>query len=113
MLLPPKFSLTVPLLCLCPAATVFGQNLRLEPLLPEKKSMWRREMDCLLTVCNYIVEFIPSCQIYQDDKSIEVRIIHRPTICGVMVCVLPVLVPLLSFYNHFNTIHCGPSADDK
>ncbi|XP_019053081.1 PREDICTED: rop guanine nucleotide exchange factor 3-like isoform X2 [Nelumbo nucifera] len=52
-------------------ATVFGQNLRLEPLLPEKKSMWRREMDCLLTVCNYIVEFIPSCQIYQDDKSIE------------------------------------------
>ncbi|KAF5731733.1 putative Rop guanine nucleotide exchange factor [Tripterygium wilfordii] len=41
-------------------ATVFGHNLRLEPLNPEKKAMWKREMDCLLSVCEYIVEFIPS-----------------------------------------------------
>ncbi|XP_010241894.1 PREDICTED: rop guanine nucleotide exchange factor 3-like [Nelumbo nucifera] len=52
-------------------ATVFGHNLRLEPLPPEKKSMWRREMDCLLSVCDYIVEFSP-CQNHQDGKSVEV-----------------------------------------
>ncbi|CAB4269998.1 unnamed protein product [Prunus armeniaca] len=40
-------------------ATVFGQNLRLEPLNPEKKAMWKREMNCLLSVCDYMVELIP------------------------------------------------------
>ncbi|XVF22544.1 hypothetical protein REPUB_Repub12eG0181200 [Reevesia pubescens] len=41
-------------------ATVFGQNLRLEPLNSGKKSLWKREMDCLLSVCDYIVEFTPT-----------------------------------------------------
>ncbi|XVF33328.1 hypothetical protein REPUB_Repub17cG0158900 [Reevesia pubescens] len=41
-------------------ATVFGQNLKLEPLNPEKKALWKREMDCLLSVCDYIVEFTPT-----------------------------------------------------
>ncbi|KAL0316355.1 UNVERIFIED_CONTAM: Rop guanine nucleotide exchange factor 7 [Sesamum radiatum] len=31
-------------------ATLFGQVWRLEPLQPEKKLMWRREMECLLCV---------------------------------------------------------------
>ncbi|KAL8138471.1 hypothetical protein V2J09_004472 [Rumex salicifolius] len=30
-------------------ATIFGNNLRLEPMKPEKKSMWKREMDCFLS----------------------------------------------------------------
>ncbi|KAJ6879407.1 rop guanine nucleotide exchange factor 3-like [Populus alba x Populus x berolinensis] len=51
---------------------VFGQNLRLEPLKPEKKSMWKREMDCLLSVCDYIVEFIPKSQNLQDGTALEV-----------------------------------------
>ncbi|XWS77026.1 hypothetical protein CRYUN_Cryun01aG0228200 [Craigia yunnanensis] len=41
-------------------ATVFGQNLRLEPLNPEEKALWKREMDCLLSVCDFIVEFTPT-----------------------------------------------------
>ncbi|KAJ4848771.1 Rop guanine nucleotide exchange factor 2, partial [Turnera subulata] len=53
-------------------ATVFGQNLRLEPLKPEKKAMWKREMDCLLSVCDYIVEFIPKSQNLQDGTFLEV-----------------------------------------
>ncbi|CAK7348886.1 unnamed protein product [Dovyalis caffra] len=53
-------------------ATVFGQNLRLEPLKPEKKSMWKREMDCLLSVCDYIVEFIPKSQNLRDGTALEV-----------------------------------------
>ncbi|KAJ9188334.1 hypothetical protein P3X46_003700 [Hevea brasiliensis] len=53
-------------------ATVFGQNLRLEPLNPEKKAMWKREMDCLLSVCDYIVEFIPKSQNLKDGTALEV-----------------------------------------
>ncbi|KAF8413177.1 hypothetical protein HHK36_001153 [Tetracentron sinense] len=55
-------------------ATVFGQNLRLEPLPPKKKSMWRKEMECLLSVCDYIVEFIPSSQNFQGRMTVEVMI---------------------------------------
>ncbi|KAL8166939.1 hypothetical protein V2J09_008438 [Rumex salicifolius] len=43
-------------------ATIFGNNLKLEPLNPEKKLMWKREMGCLLSVCDYIVELIPEIQ---------------------------------------------------
>lgn len=53
-------------------ATVFGSCHRLEPLPPEKKSMWRREMDCLLSVCDYIVEFFPSKEILPDGSIREV-----------------------------------------
>ncbi|XP_010540285.1 PREDICTED: rop guanine nucleotide exchange factor 3 [Tarenaya hassleriana] len=53
-------------------ATVFGQNLRLEPLDPEKKALWKREMTCLLSVCDYIVEFIPTSQSLSNGATIEV-----------------------------------------
>ncbi|PKI39993.1 hypothetical protein CRG98_039656 [Punica granatum] len=53
-------------------ATVFGHNLRLEPLMPEKKAMWKREMDCLLSVCDYIVEFIPTIQTLRDGTTVEI-----------------------------------------
>ena len=55
-------------------ATVFGSCHRLEPLPAEKRSMWRREMDCLLSVCDYIVEFFPSKEILPDGTIREVRI---------------------------------------
>ncbi|KAL5727449.1 Rop guanine nucleotide exchange factor 3 [Ranunculus cassubicifolius] len=51
-------------------ATVFGGNLRLEPLPPEKIRRWRREMDCLLSVCDYIVEFVASENLH--NGSVEV-----------------------------------------
>ncbi|KAJ7951144.1 putative Rop guanine nucleotide exchange factor [Quillaja saponaria] len=53
-------------------ATVFGHNLRLEPPKPEKKAMWKREMDCLLSVCDYIVEFAPTSQYLADGTIVEV-----------------------------------------
>nr|CAA8287080.1 Unknown [Brassica oleracea]CAA8391673.1 Unknown [Brassica oleracea]CAA8403234.1 Unknown [Brassica oleracea] len=54
------------------AATVFGQNLRLEPLETEKRALWKREMKCLLSVCDYIVEFIPRCQSLSNGTTVEV-----------------------------------------
>ncbi|KHN07229.1 Rop guanine nucleotide exchange factor 2 [Glycine soja] len=53
------------------AATAFGQNLKLEPLKPEKKAMWRREMNCLLSVCDYILEFSPTAQYLEDGTIVE------------------------------------------
>ncbi|KAF2533883.1 hypothetical protein F2Q70_00030278 [Brassica cretica] len=44
------------------SATVFGELWRLEPLAPQKKAMWRRELEWLLCVCDSIVELIPSTQ---------------------------------------------------
>ncbi|CAL9237093.1 unnamed protein product [Arabidopsis halleri] len=40
-------------------ATVFGQSLRLQPLSTEKKELWKREMNCFMSICDYIVEVIP------------------------------------------------------
>ncbi|KAL4361082.1 hypothetical protein GQ457_04G031510 [Hibiscus cannabinus] len=53
-------------------ATVFGQNLRLEPLNPEKKALWKREMNCLLSVCDYIVEFTTKSQSLRNGTAIDV-----------------------------------------
>ncbi|KAK4431731.1 Rop guanine nucleotide exchange factor 5 [Sesamum alatum] len=53
-------------------ATVFGQLWRLEPLPPEKKTMWRREMEWLICVSHYIVELIPSWQTFPDGSRLEV-----------------------------------------
>ncbi|CAM8980976.1 unnamed protein product [Rhodiola kirilowii] len=54
------------------SASVFGQMWRLEPLPQVRKSMWRREMECLLCVTNYIVEFKPSWHTYPDGSQVEV-----------------------------------------
>ncbi|GER45256.1 Rop guanine nucleotide exchange factor [Striga asiatica] len=53
-------------------ASVFGQHQRLEPLHQEKKLMWKREMNCLLSVCDYIVEFSPTLQTLKDGTKVEV-----------------------------------------
>ncbi|CAN1797839.1 Rop guanine nucleotide exchange factor 5 [Linum perenne] len=53
-------------------ATVFGQLWRLEPIPPQKKSLWRREIECLLSVGDHIVELIPTWQTYADGTKHEV-----------------------------------------
>lgn len=53
-------------------ATVFGSCHKLEPLPAGKKAMWTREMDCLLSVCDYIVQFYPSTQTLPDGTKVEV-----------------------------------------
>ncbi|CAN0837734.1 Rop guanine nucleotide exchange factor 5 [Linum grandiflorum] len=53
-------------------ATVFGQLWRLEPLPSQKKSLWRREIESLLSVGDHIVELIPTWQTYADGSKHEV-----------------------------------------
>ncbi|KAL3523913.1 hypothetical protein ACH5RR_016747 [Cinchona calisaya] len=66
----PALAISNALTNLC--ATVFGQLWRLEPLPSEKKLMWRKEMECLLSVSDYIVELIPSVQTLPDGTKLEV-----------------------------------------
>ncbi|KAJ8535450.1 hypothetical protein K7X08_023170 [Anisodus acutangulus] len=53
-------------------ATIFGQLWRLEPVPLEKKSMWQREMEWLVSVSDHIVELKPSWQTFPDGTKLEV-----------------------------------------
>ncbi|XP_050363932.1 rop guanine nucleotide exchange factor 1 [Argentina anserina] len=54
------------------SATVFGELWRLEPLAPQKRAMWRREMEWLLCVSDSIVELVPSIQQFPGGGTYEV-----------------------------------------
>lgn len=54
------------------SATVFGELWRLEPLAPQKKAMWCREMEWLLCVSDSIVELVPSVQQFPGGGTYEV-----------------------------------------
>ncbi|KAE8663517.1 Rop guanine nucleotide exchange factor 1 [Hibiscus syriacus] len=56
------------------SATVFGELWRLEPLAPQKKAMWRREMEWLLCVSDSIVELVPSIQQFPGGGTYEVMV---------------------------------------
>ncbi|CAI9777926.1 unnamed protein product [Fraxinus pennsylvanica] len=59
------------------AATVFGKLWKLEPLAPQRKLMWRREMDWLLCVSDSIVELIPSVQEFPGGRTFEVMMTQQ------------------------------------
>ncbi|KAK4765086.1 hypothetical protein SAY86_026176 [Trapa natans] len=44
------------------AASVFGEQRRLEPMSSDRKARWKKEIDWLLCVTDHIVEFAPSKQ---------------------------------------------------
>ncbi|KAL6497027.1 Rho guanine nucleotide exchange factor 8 [Orobanche gracilis] len=54
------------------AASAFGEQKRLEPMAAETKARWRKEIDWLLSVTDYIVEFVPSKQTSKDGVSMEI-----------------------------------------
>lgn len=53
---------------------MFGEIWKLEPLAPQKKAMWRREMEWLLCVSDSIVELIPSTQELSGGGTFEVMV---------------------------------------
>ncbi|KAM7517327.1 hypothetical protein LguiA_006910 [Lonicera macranthoides] len=55
-------------------ATVFGELWKLEPLAPQKRSMWLREKEWLLCVSDSIVELIPSSQEFPGGRTLEVMV---------------------------------------
>ncbi|CAL9084588.1 Rop guanine nucleotide exchange factor 1 [Musa troglodytarum] len=59
------------------AASVFGEQWRLEPMSAERKARWRREINWLLSVTDHIVEFVPSQQISKDGTSMEIMVTQQ------------------------------------
>lgn len=61
------------------AASVFGEQGKLEPMSPERKSRWRKEIDWLLSVTDHIVQFVPSQQKSADGTSMEIMVTQQRT----------------------------------
>ncbi|XWS20276.1 hypothetical protein CRYUN_Cryun31cG0086800 [Craigia yunnanensis] len=56
------------------AASVFGEQSRLEPMSAERKARWRKEIAWLLSVTDHIVEFLPSQQKNKDGANMEIMV---------------------------------------
>ncbi|XP_071715435.1 rho guanine nucleotide exchange factor 8-like [Rutidosis leptorrhynchoides] len=54
------------------AASAFGEQHKLAPMAEDRKKRWRREVGWLLSVTDYIVEFVPSQQTSKDGANMEV-----------------------------------------
>ncbi|XP_044976643.1 rop guanine nucleotide exchange factor 9-like [Hordeum vulgare subsp. vulgare] len=54
------------------AASVFGEQRRLEPMSADRRARWKKEIDWLLSVTDHIVEFVPLEQVSEDGTSMEV-----------------------------------------
>lgn len=53
---------------------MFGELWKLEPLAPQKKTMWHREMEWLLCVSDSIVELVPSMQDFPGGGTFEIMV---------------------------------------
>lgn len=59
------------------AASVFGEQLKLEPMSEERKARWMREMGWLVSVTDYIVEFVASQQQGKDGTIMEIMVTQQ------------------------------------
>lgn len=60
------------------AASVFGEQRKLQPMPADRKSRWRKEIDWLLSVTDHIVELVPSQQASKDGTNMEVTAVLSP-----------------------------------
>ncbi|XP_051225387.1 rho guanine nucleotide exchange factor 8 [Lolium perenne] len=54
------------------AASVFGEQRRLEPMKADRRMRWKKEIDWILSVTDHIVEFVPLQHESEDGTSMEV-----------------------------------------
>ncbi|AQK59224.1 Rop guanine nucleotide exchange factor 11 [Zea mays] len=54
------------------AASVFGEQRKLEPMAPDTKERWKREVGWLLSVTDLIVEFVPTRQTAENGTTMEI-----------------------------------------
>ncbi|XP_059638141.1 rho guanine nucleotide exchange factor 8-like [Cornus florida] len=59
------------------AASVFGEQRKLEPMAADRKARWRKEIDWLLSVTDNIVEFVPSQQKSKDGTNMEIMVTQQ------------------------------------
>ncbi|XP_074285324.1 rop guanine nucleotide exchange factor 12-like [Silene latifolia] len=61
------------------AASVFGEQRKLEPMAPENRARWKKEIDWLLSVTDHIVEFVPSQQKSANGTCMEIMTTKQRT----------------------------------
>ncbi|KAG6733707.1 hypothetical protein I3842_01G237400 [Carya illinoinensis] len=61
------------------SASIFGEQSRLEPMSAERKARWRKEIDWLLCVTDYIVEFVASQQKSKNGVDMEIMVTRQRT----------------------------------
>ncbi|KAK7402296.1 hypothetical protein VNO78_14449 [Psophocarpus tetragonolobus] len=61
------------------AASIYGEQKRLEPMPAERKAKWRKEIDWLLSVTDYVVEMVPSQQKSKDGSNMEIMTTRQRT----------------------------------
>ncbi|KAK1601669.1 hypothetical protein QYE76_018019 [Lolium multiflorum] len=54
------------------AASVFGEHRKLEPMAPDTKERWKKEVGWLLSVSDHIVEFVPTRQTAENGTTMEI-----------------------------------------
>ncbi|VFQ63060.1 unnamed protein product [Cuscuta campestris] len=59
------------------AASVFGEQSKLEPMSADRKARWRKEISWLLCVTDYIVEMVPSQQKAKDGSTMEIMLTQQ------------------------------------
>ncbi|XP_031120317.1 rop guanine nucleotide exchange factor 12-like [Ipomoea triloba] len=59
------------------AASVFGEQSKLQPMAPDRKARWKKEVDWLLSVTDYIVELVPAEQKGKDGKIMEIMVTQK------------------------------------
>ncbi|KAL0655843.1 hypothetical protein Bca4012_076427 [Brassica carinata] len=53
------------------AASIFGEQTKLQPMPQDRQARWKKEIDWLLSVTDHIVEFVPSQQTSKDGVCTE------------------------------------------
>lgn len=56
------------------SASVFGEQRKLEPMAPDRKGRWKKEVGWLLSVADHIVEFVAKKQVL--DNGVEMEVSH-------------------------------------
>ncbi|ESQ41969.1 hypothetical protein EUTSA_v10013328mg [Eutrema salsugineum] len=56
------------------ADSMFGEHMKLQPMYPETKEIWRKEMNWLLSVVDHIVQFVPSRQMAKNGTFTEIMV---------------------------------------
>ncbi|CAL5096222.1 unnamed protein product [Urochloa decumbens] len=59
------------------AASVFGEQRRLQPMAADQKARWQKEIDWLLSVADHIVEFVPSQQVSENGTRMEIMVTQQ------------------------------------
>ncbi|KAJ4908206.1 Rop guanine nucleotide exchange factor 10 [Raphanus sativus] len=56
------------------ADSMFGEQMKLQPMDLKRKKIWRKEMDWLLSVVDHIVQFVPSKQVAKTGDFTEIMV---------------------------------------